>query len=55
MDENNDALPSSKVNVKVDNTAPEIQVNSLEEGKSYKGTITVDAEVTDAGSGVKAY
>ncbi len=45
--------PSHKVNVKIDNTAPAIKVNSLEEGKSYKGTITVNADVTDAGSGVK--
>ncbi|MFK9093877.1 metallophosphoesterase [Bacillus salipaludis] len=51
MDETG-GLPSRKVNVKVDNTAPVIKVNSLEEGKSYKGTITVNADATDEGSGV---
>lgn len=38
-------------NIKVDNTAP-VVVPSIEEGKLYRGSFTIDANVTDALAGV---
>ncbi|MBP1966416.1 S-layer homology domain-containing protein [Paenibacillus aceris] len=38
-------------NVQVDNTAPVVQ-SSIEEGKMYRGSFTIDANVTDALAGV---
>ncbi|GHD13794.1 lamin tail domain-containing protein [Zhihengliuella salsuginis] len=46
-----DGSVSAEAGVLVDNTAPAIEP-SLADGETYQGEIVLDAEVTDAGSGV---